>query len=661
MHLPEVSVRKCLIIPQLDSWVLDYSCRHRLEHLTKFCLEGQDIDIPDQGALPLRITSAALWNSVKRHCTEHYQSVLDFVNIIWQQAAGLVTYRHYLKLCIAFKAKLVMEMFVKRQSLLDILQTLDRFFPKAGPDDPKATRKDVVKERQCRLQFRKLVLLLIRDKDYREHFLQDELEEEYGTRFMASTRRLLWEFLERLDSILPRPRIDQLLAASMDVGCLFPGEQALLSVLANPHTSVPDVLLTLMQRIRQQRSQDLSNPSQSSSEMQSGIPRISSSTEPVLSGGHGTGAEQITPDPLENGGGNNAERAHGEERRQERTEQWVEAPLPETGNEGKETVNHRNMSTGSDTGTGMKLNVLRNGALAAAGTGREHDGETVRSSLVLGQNLVFSALHFDQSCEQFEDSRMLKLSPPDPLQSQKNLYSSSPVTACTSLQVQAAKLQSQLVNPPGLGSNADCPASETHSSIALPSQAHSGGLSKSDSLSPKQTVGNNIDLKVLAATALSLEVQEQLLHSPLFQPKVLLLRLTIGQNARPTVPERRGFQRDDPGADRGCCQLSGAANCREHRSQQKSPTLPWNLRQRPRELHLIAAQTPTNPAFEEQALLHQSSERSLLFSSEESSQSDTSDYEYFPFCSQIKASSKWNRFQRRNAIGQFIGSMYTDN
>ncbi|GCB84594.1 hypothetical protein scyTo_0025066, partial [Scyliorhinus torazame] len=102
------------------------------------CMAGWDIHTPNLGALPLRITSAALWISVTRHQTQNYERVLDFVNVIWKQVPGLVTYRHYLKLCIAFKAKLLMEMFVKRQSLLDILQTLEQYFPKVVVNDPKA-------------------------------------------------------------------------------------------------------------------------------------------------------------------------------------------------------------------------------------------------------------------------------------------------------------------------------------------------------------------------------------------------------------------------------------------------------------------------------------------------------------------------------------------
>ncbi|XP_078400854.1 uncharacterized protein LOC144682266 isoform X2 [Cetorhinus maximus] len=608
MQLREASLRKCLLIPQLERWVLDYSCRHRLEHLTQFCLEGQDFDIPDHGALPLRITSAALWNSVKRQQTENYERILEFVNIIWQQAAGLVTYRHYLKLCIAFKAK---------------------------------SRRDAHKERQCRLQFRKLVVLLIRDEDYREQYLQDELEEEYGSLFMASTQRLFWEFLERLESILPQPRIDQLLATKVNVG-LSLAEQSLLSVLGNPYTIIPDVLLTLMQRIRQQQSQDLSDHSRS--ETHSGIPTISSSIKTVLSGGHCTGAERRTPEPQQNGGGpGHGNVNHQAEWREEITESWLGVPLPEIGHEAEESVNQNKMSTGGVTETGLKLNALRDGGLAAACTGREDHGE-IHSQLAQGQKLAFFALQFDQSYdEHFEDHLNLKLSPPDPLQSQVNLNSTSPVTAWTSLQTQATESQSQPVNPPELESNIDLFASKTPSGTVSTGQDHPGCMSESYSLSPNQPPGHSIDLKLLAAAPLSLAVQETLLHSPLFQPKVFLLRLTAGHNTQPAVPKRWGLERDDSGGDRDYLPVGETDNCPE----QNPRTFPWNLRKRPQ-------QTPYQ-AFEEQLMLHNSAERSLFFSSEESSQSDTSDSEYFPFCSQSKHSSKQKRYQR-NSIGQFIGS-----
>uniref|UniRef100_UPI00398EBDE8 uncharacterized protein n=1 Tax=Pristiophorus japonicus TaxID=55135 RepID=UPI00398EBDE8 len=604
------------------------------------CLEGRETAIPERGALPLRLIATGLWSSVTRRCPEHYERVLDFVKMIWQQAAGLITYRHYLKLCIAFKAKLVMEMFVQRRSLLDILQTLDRYFPRQVPGHPRATRRDAVRERQCLLQFRKQVLLLIRDEEYREQYLQDELEEEYGNLFMAAAQRLLWEFLERLESALPQPRINQLLSACVDVRCLSPGEQALVSVLLDPPTSVPDVLLALVQQIRQQHRLDQRDPSRTGSETGSGIPGISSA-ESVRSGGCRAGAEHVTPDPRVEGQGNNPEPTCGSERHRNGRRAAMRARQarvhrPGTANGGGKTVNRNNAASqhGVGGGTGLGPAPGRKRYPWRNTPGREHHRETIGSAVGQGQHLVFSALHFDQSCdEQFEDQLMPMLSPPDPLQSQGNLHSTSPVPAWTHPQIQATEPQSQPLRPPGLRLISDRATGKCPPGTAWPGQAPSSGPPQTGLATVNQTPGNGIGLQVLAAAPVSREVQEQLAHSALFQPQVHLLRLSVDPSGQPTMPERRGLQREDRGRGGGYCQLGGAANWAGPGLGQNPPPGRWNLRERPWKWRLKAA--------EEQAMmLLNYSGASLLFSSEDSTQSDASDYEYFPFCSQLNLSGR---------------------
>lgn len=203
------------------------------------CLQGSDSPMDEEGDLPLRVTSAALRSVVSGRHAEHYGRVVDFVDVVWQQTSSLITYRHYLKLTLAFKAKLVMEMFVRQCSLLDILQTLDKYFPPLSSADPRASRTEVVKEQQCRLQFRRLVLRLVRDGAYRHHFLQGDVEQEFGALFMAAAQALFWEFLERIENILPPLRIEQTRAGSMDTGSLSPDKQP----LADCSRTLPDRLL----------------------------------------------------------------------------------------------------------------------------------------------------------------------------------------------------------------------------------------------------------------------------------------------------------------------------------------------------------------------------------------------------------------------------------
>ncbi|GCB84851.1 hypothetical protein scyTo_0025530 [Scyliorhinus torazame] len=309
------------------------------------------------------------------------------------------------------------------------------------------------------------------------------------------------------------------------------------------------------------------------------------------------------------------------------TEPIVGVSLLDIRHEAEESVNQSQIRARA----GERWGALRNEALAA----RKEDDREIHSPLAQGPNLAFLSLHFDQSCdEDVGNRRFWKLSPPDPLQSQVNLNSSSAVT--DSLQSQATEPPSQPLNPPGLGSNIELPASKTQfSAPGSPGQGHPACLSHS--LSPNQSLLQGIDLQLLTAAPLSLDVQETLLRSPLFQPKVLLLRLT-GQNVRSALPAEWGVQRGDSGGDVEQFQLGSAANF----SELNPRPFPWNLRKRPQ-------RTPPDRTIEEQVMLYGSD--SPFLSSEESSQSDTSDSEYFPFCSQIQHSGQW-----RNSIGQFIGS-----
>ncbi|XP_067834009.1 uncharacterized protein [Heptranchias perlo] len=406
--------------------------------------------------------------------------------------------------------------------------------------------------------------------------------------------------------------------------------------------------------------------------MEPGIPGISCSVESVLNGGHCPRTEQLTVEPWEEEQGNKADptlesvknpREGGCVRR--RGEGGVETeggraggPLSGTANEGKETENRISRTNRYSPGPSRKVYPLRGRGSAAKGRGSEHHGGMIGSSV---KRLVFSALHFDQSSDEHSAERLFP-SPPDPLQSQINLHSTSPVTASTSRQTEGTESQSEPVDPPGPGSNSARPPAKTP-----PGQTHSSCpvLNPTDSNSPSpnqacdQTPVNSIDLKAMAAAPLSREVQERILDSPLFQPKVLLLRLTVDQNGRPAAPERWGLRRDVRGGDGGHCQLGVAANRARQRSGQNPSTGRWNLRKRPRGSRLKAAETLSNrAAAEEQAMVLQTnSNLSLLLSSEESSPSDGSDYEYFPFCSQIKFSGRWTRYQKRKAIGQFIESL----
>ncbi|XP_059849344.1 uncharacterized protein LOC132407085 isoform X2 [Hypanus sabinus] len=549
---------------RLRSLVLEYSCRHRLEPLTRVCLRGWDASLTESGPLSLRIACAALWSTVTRRCTEHYGRVVDFVNIVWQQASYLISYRHYLKLCIAFKAKMVMEMFVKQRSLLDILQTLDKFFPELLPADPRASTSDIQKERQCRLQFRKLVLLLIRDRDFQEWFLRDELEDAYGTSFMVAAQNLLREFLERLENALLPPRLDQLLASCVDRGSLSPREQSLVCLLTDPGASIPDVLL------QQPWIWEKSDGGQDSGDLASGASGSSTGEECGLRCGHHPGTEPVTANTQE-----------GEDSVSSR----------EQASEEEQTVSEASTKP-SPTGHLFSRGLME----------RDGGGENCGRRL---QPIVFSALHFDQlSDEEVGVFPSLTQSPPDPLQSQQR---ECPATAC----------------PLPQDSGAEAGTTErTHQCPRSPNQG--------------------LEIELLATAPLSPEVQGRLLQCSQFQPRVLLFRLSSGQKGQPAAAGSHWRQRERP-------VVSG----NHHQLGEVAPTPPWhwNLRKRPRQCQADSASWTVSKRM---AMAQGSPDERLLSSSEESSLSDTSDDEYFPFCSQLTPSGHWVTYPARNEMGQFI-------
>uniref|UniRef100_A0A4W3JFW4 TERF1-interacting nuclear factor 2 N-terminal domain-containing protein n=1 Tax=Callorhinchus milii TaxID=7868 RepID=A0A4W3JFW4_CALMI len=57
------------------------------------------------GVLPLRLGSTALWSSVTHQSADHSHRVLDFVETVRRQVPYLIGYRHHVKVCLAFRAK----------------------------------------------------------------------------------------------------------------------------------------------------------------------------------------------------------------------------------------------------------------------------------------------------------------------------------------------------------------------------------------------------------------------------------------------------------------------------------------------------------------------------------------------------------------------------
>ncbi|KAK6477223.1 hypothetical protein HHUSO_G22126 [Huso huso] len=243
-------LRRCVqVIPELRSWILDYLYRHRQLDIVRGFTVFEDL--LNSGILHLRILSTDMWSVMKSEDTEHFPRILEFLEWSYKQNPDLVCFRHYIKICTALKAKIIVNMLVKQHNLLNILKSLNKFFPENGPQYAQATRRDTKKLRLCFQQFRKLVLRMIRDEHFCKQYIEVDLENEYGERFTNALQKLFWEYLERLESIFPPPKIEQLLTGEISSDCTEE-ECILAELLQKQALSVPDTLQRLLQCIVEQ-------------------------------------------------------------------------------------------------------------------------------------------------------------------------------------------------------------------------------------------------------------------------------------------------------------------------------------------------------------------------------------------------------------------------
>ncbi|KAL4630174.1 TERF1-interacting nuclear factor 2, partial [Arapaima gigas] len=160
-------------------------------------------------APPLRLVSAAVWQAMQRRDVLHYGKVVEFVTSVSETVPDLLSQRHKAKLILGLQARLVLEL-CRGQAPPDphvVLPHLEQIQNPITPGQRKH-RKDAKVEKSV-LNFHELVKTLLNDPAQRERFFQEVFSVEYGPQFDKALEKLLWEFLTRLDQLLPVPDLAQ--------------------------------------------------------------------------------------------------------------------------------------------------------------------------------------------------------------------------------------------------------------------------------------------------------------------------------------------------------------------------------------------------------------------------------------------------------------------
>uniref|UniRef100_A0A8C7UYH7 C2H2-type domain-containing protein n=1 Tax=Oncorhynchus mykiss TaxID=8022 RepID=A0A8C7UYH7_ONCMY len=147
---------------------------------------------------PLRLVSAALWQVVQRRDTMDYGLVEEFVTTVLEITPDLMSYREKAQLVMGLQAQLVLELCRSDHS--------------ADPEtiQPHLSRMRTYTEVEAsESNFLELVQTLLDDPLEREHFFQEVFPEEFGPMYDTALQTLMWEFLSRLEKLLPTPTFQQ--------------------------------------------------------------------------------------------------------------------------------------------------------------------------------------------------------------------------------------------------------------------------------------------------------------------------------------------------------------------------------------------------------------------------------------------------------------------
>ncbi|XP_008426218.1 TERF1-interacting nuclear factor 2 isoform X2 [Poecilia reticulata] len=159
-------------------------------------------------APPVRLVSAALWKVLKQRDVMQYGVVEEFVSSACENVPGLLTLRHQGKLVLGLRARLILELCLKQPDVDVIAPHLERIRVPAPLLSGSAVKKDMKIQRTVE-SFHFFVQMLLSSEAEREHFFKEQFPTDYGPRFDQELEKLLWEFLIRLDQLLPVPNLAQ--------------------------------------------------------------------------------------------------------------------------------------------------------------------------------------------------------------------------------------------------------------------------------------------------------------------------------------------------------------------------------------------------------------------------------------------------------------------
>ncbi|KAK9971449.1 hypothetical protein ABG768_024815 [Culter alburnus] len=191
-------------------------------------------------APPLRLMSAAMWKVMVKREVVYYGKLEEIVTSLCETVPGLLHYRHQARLTMGLRALMILEE-LHQSDPPDAQHVLEDLRKLQVSSNLNGRRKDQ-KVEEAKDNFQTLVQSLLKNTAARKQFFKEEFHLHYGENYVASLEKLMWEFIIRVDKLLPVPDLAQTVS-------WLSGAPAVLEECARS-ASQPQLLRTLLQHER---------------------------------------------------------------------------------------------------------------------------------------------------------------------------------------------------------------------------------------------------------------------------------------------------------------------------------------------------------------------------------------------------------------------------
>ncbi|KAK0146871.1 Zinc finger protein 782 [Merluccius polli] len=154
---------------------------------------------------PLRLMSASMWRMAQQRNVQQYGRLADFITLVTEMVPELLTPKQTAELVLGLRARHILELLQKEDQLesdtkaiqehLDGIQLLTKNYTEEELQDEEVE--------VSKTAFVELVQMLTNYPSKKYIYFKTVFHEHYGPRFDTTLQILVWEFLSRLEELLP--------------------------------------------------------------------------------------------------------------------------------------------------------------------------------------------------------------------------------------------------------------------------------------------------------------------------------------------------------------------------------------------------------------------------------------------------------------------------